>query len=84
MYAATGIPSLFQSAAAMLSASPWAMLMLCHTARSVSEDVIIGHAGAHGLGLVAWPAEVATAAAALDISGDTAMRLLCFRRTHAM
>lgn len=79
MYAAAGIPSLFAAAAALLSDSPRARVMLCHTARSVSEDVIVQHARSVGLEAVQGPAEVVEAAAALGISEQSAMRLLWFQ-----
>lgn len=83
VYTAAGIPSLFQTAAAMLSNSPQALLILCHTARSVAEDVILDHAHLHALRQVPWPAEITAAAAALGIAADSAMRLLCFQRTKS-
>lgn len=80
VYAAAGIPSLFAAAAALLSESPRARVMLCHTARSVSEEVIVQYAGHAGLKAVQGPSEVVEAAAALGISEQSAMRLLWFQR----
>jgi hypothetical protein len=80
VYAIASIPSLFAAAAALLSASPQARLLLCHTARSVSEDVILEHANDAGLLAAELPAEVVQAAASLGITAGSAMRLLCFRR----
>ena len=82
VYAVASIPSLFAAAAALLSASPQARLLLCHTARSVSEDVILQHAHDAVLLAVELPAEVVQAAASLGITAGSAMRLLCFRRQY--
>jgi hypothetical protein len=80
IYALTSIPSLFAAAAALLSASLEARLMLCHTSRSVSEDVILQHATDAGLLAVRGPTEVVQAAISLGITSGSAMRLLWFQR----
>ena len=83
VYAIASIPSLFAAGAALLSASPQARLLLCHTARSVSEDVILQHANDAGLLALDLPAEAVQAAASLSISADSAMRLLCLGRRQS-
>ena len=80
VYAAAGIPSLFSSAAALLAASPQALLLLCHTARSVSEEAIIEMAGLQQLVPTPWPAEIAASASTIGVSPQSAMRLLSFKR----
>ena len=80
VYVEEAVPQLLRTAAALLVDTLDATLVLCHTARRVSEDCLVSLAADTGFELQPWSEDVSQAADAAGIVRHGHLRLLIFRR----
>ncbi len=80
VYVEASVPQLLRTAAAVLSDTHDATLVLCHTSRRVSEDRLVSLAADASFELQPWSEAVSQAAGAAGIARHGHLRLLVFQR----